>query len=459
MLVLALTRPAIAGSQTAKNSDRPKLPYNMMGLGHDELDAYDSKGEPVAAAAAALVAMDRTGWELIRKHYPALGIDSEGAKKAVNPQDPSDSRFYANYANEDATFSPVPLLSAIASLPPAQLSGHLLALHDEAAQAVVVDDYSQWQLAKLRQEVDSMTTAAKTVQGVKYRTPKARLSFAQAVHLYAMTLALLRMENKWADKADAPPPDMVDFTNRLRHQLPRAVADSQTVGFFLYRPGIVSHALSKDDSEERADVVLLSRNGNTFHLDQFPVYLTANQKEWSPAWIEPRDETVDTTLLARKFEHDWTRLDGPWLWYTPDQFNGRVVYRATISFRADDIVITGEREIESRGSVKRAERPRDYDPLQMTPFLAGKDAVAQASSPLSVQPPELEDQLTYWRAPRYFSNHFRAWCAYGLWDSGRTPDGRTWITVLPDEPRITGADPAPPAISASSPQAQSATQR
>jgi hypothetical protein len=39
-----------ASSKEKKSSDRPKLPYNMMGLGRDELDAYDSKGEPVAGS-------------------------------------------------------------------------------------------------------------------------------------------------------------------------------------------------------------------------------------------------------------------------------------------------------------------------------------------------------------------------------------------------------------------------
>jgi hypothetical protein len=49
------------------------------------------------------------------------------------------------------------------------------------------------------------------------------------------------------------------------------------------------------------------------------VYLTADQKEWDPSWIELADLVSDTSLVARKFEHDWTRLDGPYLWFRPDQ--------------------------------------------------------------------------------------------------------------------------------------------
>lgn len=432
----------------------------MMGLGHDEIDAYDSKAEPVADATAALVAMNRTGWELIRKFYPALGTDSDGAEKPVSPTDPTDSHFLARWANEDATFSPIPLLSAIASLPPAQLPGRLLALHEQAVQALTAENGSQGTLDKLRQEVDSMTTPAKTAQGVKYRTPKTHLSFAQAVRLYALTTALLRAETKWADKADSPPPDMVDFSNRLSHQLPRGIGDGAMVGFFLYRPGVVNHPLSKEEFEERADVVLVSRIGNSFQVEQFPVYLTADQKEWNPGWIEARDEVFDTTLLARKFEHDWTRLDGPYLWYLPYQFNGGMVYRATIKVPGNEIVIEAEREIESRGTVKRGLRPRDYDPLQMTPFVPGRDIVAQAADPLTVEPPNLEDQLRSWISPpRYFSNRFRAWCAYGLWNSGLARDGRTWITVVPDEPRPVSTNPISSNISPTGPQAQSAAQR
>jgi hypothetical protein len=72
----------------------------------------------------------------------------------------------------------------------------------------------------LRKAVDQLTDATATAKGVKYRTPKRRLSFKQALQLYAMTLALVRMETKWADKADSPPPDMINFTTS-----PTAAAD------------------------------------------------------------------------------------------------------------------------------------------------------------------------------------------------------------------------------------------
>jgi hypothetical protein len=440
-LATTLALPLMAGAQSSQKSERPKLPYNMMGLGRDEIDAYDSKAEPVANAASALTALNGSGWALIRKYFPRLGTDSEEQGKRVHPEDAMDTRFFASYANEDATRSPMALLSAIASLPVSQLSGKLLLIHDEVARAISQNEnYSAWPLDKLRQAVDSLTSNAKTVQGVKCRTAKHNLTFQQSVQLYAMTIALLRMETKWAGKADSPPPDMADFSNRLSHQTPREVRDGETIGFFFYRPGSVAHGLSKEGYEERADVVLLSRSANVFQVQQFPVYLTVDEKEWSPTWIEPRDEMNDSTLPARKFEHDWTRLDGPYLWYRSDLLTGRVLYTATIRFPGDDIVIEADREIESRGAVKRAERPRNYDPLLITAFVPGREALAQADNPLSVEPPALEEQLRTWpRWSPYFSNRFRAWCAYGLWDSGLAADGRTWITVLPDEPRKVAA--------------------
>ncbi len=460
MPAIFLVLPLTLASQNSSQSERPKLPYNMMGLGHDEIDAYDSKAEPVADATAALVAMNRTGWELIHENFPRMGAESAGEAKRVHPEDPMDAHFFASYANEDATFSPIPLLSAIASLPASEVSVRLRTIHDEAVQAITPDSFSEWKLEDLRRRVESLTNAAKTTQGVKYRTPKSGLSFAQASRLYAMTLALLRMENKWAGKADSPPPNMADFTSRLRHQLPRLVRDGETAGFFFYRPGTVSHALSKKDFEERADVVLLSRAGNVFRVQQFPVYLTVNQKEWSPAWIEAKDEASDSTLLARKFEHDWTRLDGPYLWYLPDQLNGQVLYRATVEFASDQIVIEAERDIESRGAVKRAERPRDYDPLRMTPFSPGTDAAALPSSPLSIESPAVDVQLaTFKRPPRYFSNSFRAWCAYGISTSGLASDGRTWVSIAPDQPRPSSVSAGPSRVSGSTAHVQPPAQQ
>jgi len=225
---------------------------------------------------------------------------------------------------------------------------------------------------------------------------------------------------------------MHDFANRLIHQMPRKIADGESVAFFLYRPGIVMHPLSKNEFEERGDVVAMKRSGASFEVEQFPVYLTVDQKQWNPSWIEARDEVNDTTLPARKFEHDWTRLDGPYLWFRPDQLNGKVVYRAKAEIAGDNIAITAERDIENRGEVKRANRPRDYNPASMTPFVDGTDAVAEAFSPLVVEPPSVEDQARNLKRMRSFSNSFRAWCAYGRSTSGLAADGRTWVTVPPD---------------------------
>ena len=67
------------------------------------------------------------------------------------------------------------------------------------------------------------------------------------------------------------------------------------------------------------------------------MYLTADRKEWDASWIEPSDLANDTSLVARKYEHDWTRLEGPFLWFRPDQLNGEVLYRATVKFQADEL--------------------------------------------------------------------------------------------------------------------------
>jgi hypothetical protein len=431
-----------ASSKEKKSSDRPKLPYNMMGLGRDELDAYDSKGEPVASATAALTAVNNSGWELIHKYFPALGTSPEGTEKKAHPDDLMDARMVAYRLSEDATDSPMPLLCAVWSLPGSDLSGRLKALHNDLDAAMTVEDYSIWKLDALRAAVNDMTEPAKTAQGVKYWRPKTKLSFAQALRLYAMTVALIRIETKWADKADSPPPDMADFSNRFRWQVPRRIADGETIAFFLYRPGIMSHPLSKDEFEERADVVVMKRKGSAFEVEQFPVYLTADEKEWNPAWIELKDEMADTTLLARKFEHDWTRLDGPYVWFRGDQLNGTVVYRSTAVFNSDGVTIEAEREIQSRGSVKRADRPRDYNPGLMSAFQPNVDTPAGPHSIFMIDPISIEDQGRNLKSVHYFSNAFIAWCTYGVSTSGLAGDGRTWVTVLPDQPRADAPQPA-----------------
>ena len=466
-----------AALQGGKDSDRPKLPYNMMGIQRQDIDAYDSKAEPLANATAALLAVNKTGWEVIRTYFPSLATPSEKGEQRVRPDYPgpslkqrgepdsdsrpsTNSRFSARYANEDAALSPMPLLCIVWSLPESELSGRLKAFHQELAKAMILGDYSVWKLNDLRKAVDGMTNSATTAQGVRYRTPKPNLSFPQALRLYAMTITLLRMETKWADKADNPQPDMVDFTNRLRQQLPRQIGEGKTAALFLYRPGVLDHPISKDEFEERADVVMMTRKSTTVEVEQFPVYLTEDQKEWSPSWIKPADEQSDTTLAARKYEHDWTRLDGPFLWFRGDQLDGKVTYRATVKLYSDEIVIEAERMIATRGSVKRVERPRDYDPLLMTAFTPGSDApTASLLDGLPIEPPRLENQVgNLKRLGPYFSNSFRAWCAYGVSASGNTSDGRTWVTVIPDEPRPGAPTSSSPVASAPLPSKQTAGQ-
>jgi hypothetical protein len=446
--------------QKKQNPDRPKLPYSMLGLHREDIDAYDSKAEPVARVTEALLRVNQTGWELIHKYFPTLGTSPVGAEKKVHPEDPADRRFFASYANEDPSLNPMPLLCMIWSLPESQLSGPLKNLHDELVPTMALEDYPTWKLDELRKAVDKLTVPATTVKGVKYRTPKTSLlftpllppnagidpsmavvskmalSFRQALHLYAMTLALVRMETKWADKADSPPPNMVDFTNRLKRQLPVQIPDGETATLFLYLPAGIGQPIAKGEKEERADVVVMKRKGTAFEVEQFPVYLTADRKEWDPSWIELADEVNDSSLIARKYEHDWTRLDGPFLWFRPDQLNGEVVYRATVKFQPGEIMIEAERSIEHRGAVKRADRPSDYDPGKMTAFSPGVDTPAMPADPLSVEPVVWTEQFNglKWPAP-YFSNGFRTWCAYGRWTTGLADDGKTWIVVGADTPR------------------------
>ena len=48
LLSLLSVRAWAAAPQTTHDSDRPKLPYSMLGLRCEDIEAYDSKGEPVA---------------------------------------------------------------------------------------------------------------------------------------------------------------------------------------------------------------------------------------------------------------------------------------------------------------------------------------------------------------------------------------------------------------------------
>jgi len=380
-LLLSFLPVASGAGQQPQDSDRPTLPRQMAGLHREELDAYESKGEPVARLSEALIALNLRAWDLIHKYLPTIGKPVEGLPKKAHPEDPDDSRFVAYSANDDPTASPMPLLCMIWSLPGTELSGGLKGLHDELAAAMTLPDYSTWTLDELRKAGKDLTEPARTGRGVKYLAPKKRLSFRQALQLYAMTIALVGRETKWTGKTGSPAPDMVDFSNRFRHELPRQVPNGGTATLLIYLPGVMGHPRSKDEFQERADVVVMKRKGTTFEVEQFPVYLTVDQKAWDPAWIGPKDELADASLNARKFKYNWTRLDGPYLWYRPEQLNGAPVYRAKVQFRSSEIVIEAERYIERRGAIKIAERPSDYDPQKMTPFTPGVDPPFTASTP------------------------------------------------------------------------------
>jgi hypothetical protein len=91
--------------------------------------------------------------------------------------------------------------------------------------------------------------------------------------------------------------------------------------------------------------------------------------------------------MARKYEYDWTRFDGPYLWYQRDQLNGSLAYKATVSFPQGSVVIEAERFVSRRGGVVRARRDPKYDPGKMTSLALGATPPADL---LSVELLDLE---------------------------------------------------------------------
>ena len=396
LLSIALLASLSGAALDEPQSERPKLPRYFTSLDPISAGVYDIKAEPVGRVFDARSAMNEKGWELLAKYFPGLGTFSDEAERRVNPQDLDDHRFYAHFATEDPGRSPIPLLSMIVSLSPSDVSARLRPLQDQILPSIKLDDYSAWKLDDLRAALDKLTQEQTNLKGVKCRAPRRQLSFAQTVQVYAMTVALLRKDTRWtewAQKAKAqhhtvpPMPEMDDFANRLMYQLPRIVADGETSTLLLYRPGDIEQPITKGEFEERADVVTIKRSGTTFAVEQFPVYFTADQKEWNPSWIQPKDEAQDTTLMARKYEYDWTRFDGPYLWYRRDQFNGPVVYKATVRFQRDGLEIEADRFVSRRGGVMRVRRDPQYDPAKMAALTPGADSLANL---LSVDYPDLE---------------------------------------------------------------------
>ena len=402
--LLSATTASWPQAQKSNNPDRPQVPFGFTGLNSVQIGAYNSKAQPVAEAVQALNVMNQKGWQTIRKYYPTLGTESEKASEKVNPQDPEDRRFFAMRPTDDPGRSPMPLVVMICSLDVSDVSGNLKLLHDELREATSFEDFSDWPAERLHRAINELTQEQTTGKGVKYRVPKPTLSFKASVQLYAMTIALLGRDTVWTTWQDEAkkrgysipaPPDMIDFRNRLRRQLPMVIPPGATRGLLLYRPGWdIGEPIAKEEFEERADVVLIKRKGATFEVEQFPVYLTVDQKAWNPSWILSNDEQKDSTLAARKVEGLWTRLDGPYLWYKSDQLNGEDTYRSIVKFQKGAIIIEAERFVSPRRSVVRAARDRSYDPLTMQRFVAGVEVPAD---PLTVDPPDLDIWPTLWR--------------------------------------------------------------
>ena len=340
----------------------------------------------------------------ITKYYPELGKRSDDSSSSVNPTNPEDRRIHAKFVNEDPGRSPIPLVAMICSLDANEVSGRLKALRDELLETTRLEDYSTWTADRFTQAIRELTFVQTSEKGVKYRAAKRTLSFKDTVRLYAMTIALLPKDTKWpmweqqANKlgyALPPPPDMTDFTNRFRHQLPIIIPPGATRGLLLYRPGWdITQPLTKEEYEERADVVLIKRTGTTLHVEEFPIYLTADQKTWNPPWLIPEDDWKDSTLTARKFERMWTRFDGPYMWYKSDQFNGEDTYRATVKFQKGEILIEAERFVLRRGCVVRTARDPLYDPSNAKRSESGMEA---PTSPLTVDLPDLDNWPAMWR--------------------------------------------------------------
>ena len=402
-LVLS-SSPVYAVSQKPAKPERPQIPFGLTSLGPVEVGVYDSKAQPAAEALQAVNAMSVRAWEVISKYYPELGKVSDNAAPSVNPANPEDRRIKAKFATEDPGRSPIPLVAMICSLDATEVSGRLKALRDELIDATRIEDYSNWSADRLTRAIQELTQAQTSGKGVKYKAAKKTLSFKETVQLYAMTVALLPKDTKWpqweatANKlgyALPRPPDMSDFSNRLRHQLPMIIPPGATRGLVLYRPGWdIAQPLTKEEFEERADVVLIKRSGTIFQLQQFPIYLTADQKTWNPSWLIPEDDWKDSTLTARKFERLWTRFDGPYMWYKNDQLNGEDTYRATVKFQKGEILIEAERFVLRRGSVVRTARDPLYDPLNAKRFVAGMEAPTDS---LTADLPDLDNWPDMWR--------------------------------------------------------------
>jgi hypothetical protein len=372
----------VTAQNQPKTTDRPMVPYGFVKLDPISAGVYDSKGEPAARAITALDMMYRKGWESITKYFPGLGTPTEKEAPA-DPRDPENHRFIAQLVSEDTGRSPTPIIMMICSLKSTDVAGPLKGLHDELIDAIAVPDYSSWSLEQLRVATDALTQPRTNNRGVKYRAPKPKLSYKESVQLYAMTVSLLRKETKWKEwddqmtrqgYANLGPPDLEDFTNRLANQLPTPIENGGSAALFLYHPDYPQQPLEKGEFEERADVVRIARKDSTFTVEQLPVYLTVDQKTWNPAWILPKDELNDTTLMARKYEYAWTRFDGPYLWYRRDQLNAKVTYQSTVRFSREGVAIEAERFVAARGEVVRVARDPHYDPRNMRPFDNARDA-------------------------------------------------------------------------------------
>jgi hypothetical protein len=106
LLVLGLLLGSVWGvpAQKKQNPDRPTLPYSMLGPCRDDVDAYDSKAEPVARLTQALMKVNQTGWDLIHKYYPTFRYQRRRTRKEGPSRRSSKSRILCQLRQRRSRF-------------------------------------------------------------------------------------------------------------------------------------------------------------------------------------------------------------------------------------------------------------------------------------------------------------------------------------------------------------------
>ena len=127
LLVLSLLCGMVwAVPQKSQNADRPTVPYGMLSPSREDIEVYDSNAAPVATISAALLAVNRTGWDMITEYFPTLGARNRRKRKGefIPVTQWTVDSLGTSLAKAPA-LSPMPLLCTIWSLPESDVSGPL----------------------------------------------------------------------------------------------------------------------------------------------------------------------------------------------------------------------------------------------------------------------------------------------------------------------------------------------